>query len=99
MREKISVGTVRQLTAVEGSQMTRALINSSELVGEMVPIEELQRLRGFEDDARRLHADKMRFYTALLSISCMPDEESEWDGRDKYREVRAMAAAALKTSK
>ena len=33
---------------------------------------------------------------ALLAIAAMPDEDNEWDGRDKFREARAIASNALK---
>jgi len=40
-----------------------------------------------------------RLRAALIAIAAMPDEDDEWDGRDKFREVRAMAQNAMAHTK
>lgn len=41
-------------------------------------------IRAAIDEIKRLRA-------ALAAIAAMPDEDNEWDGRDKFWEVRAIA--------
>lgn len=83
-----TIGTVRQLTQEEGETVIRALVNSSELVGEMVPIEELRRLRAIEVAARKVVTD----YPCASGLARMIGDESpqdEWG----YGSIRVLLLA------
>lgn len=79
------------MSLLEELRKPREIANGLQ-VGECYGCYDKQRAQA-ADEIERLTAEIERLRDFINAIAHWPDEENEWDGRDRFREIREMALA------